>query len=70
MAKNVKVTISLPEEINAALDMVKISRGENSKSEVIKSILRDNNDVKRFIAALNEEKSGGSVSVATKNQKV
>ncbi len=70
MAKNVKVTISLPEEINAALDMVKISRGENSKSEVIKSILRDNNDVKRFIAALNEEKSGGSVSVAPKNKEV
>ncbi|MGC8710073.1 MAG: hypothetical protein ACP5RF_00445 [Candidatus Micrarchaeia archaeon] len=70
MAKNVKVTISLPKEINEALDMIKISRGGNSKPEVIKGILRDNNDVKRYIAALKEEKSGGSVSVAPKNKEV
>mgnify|MGYP001626433820 CR=1 FL=1 len=73
LAKKVKVTISLPEEVREALRDVGISSGEDM-SKIIEDLLRNDDRVKMYLGAQEAEEKvkesvGGVFAVSGKRHK-
>ncbi len=63
-----KISISVPEEVDAALRALSISKGLN-KSKLIENLLRNNEQIARFIRAGKADEGGGVYAVPASKEK-